>query len=76
MGYGVNENVYTDWISYIFFDRDKAGNTCEITVMDYPGWYYGVDEMESKATCEEYNWNYNDMWYRFIDGNVPAFRVE
>ena len=51
MGYGVNENVYTDWISYIYFDEDKAGNTCEMTVMDYPGWYYGEDEMESKPTC-------------------------
>ena len=51
MGYGVNEDVHTGWITYYFFEEDKKAGTCEFTVMDYPGWYHGKDEIESKPTC-------------------------
>ena len=76
MGYGVNEDVHTGWITYYFFEEDKKAGTCEFTVMDYPGWYHGKDEIESKPTCQEYDeLFYDDMWSRFKDGDQLKFRI-
>ena len=44
-GYGINQDVYTAWMGWVYFDQEDDG--CNLTLLNFPGLDYEDDHLKA-----------------------------